>query len=146
MKETSEKRKGTGQDDLFMIPGIQPRSYSSTEVRSVFDQIDLDKNGCLDEADIRHVLLVTGLSATDEEVREMIRMVDKDGSGTGGNHANDNNLDSKSKELYRKLAKPVANWILNDLSGLLHKASSSVHSSNTSIKGQKPCSLNSATQ
>jgi len=78
MKETAPKRK---TDELFLIPGIQPRLYSATESRQVFDQIDLDKNGCLDESDIRNILLVTGQTATDEEIREMIRMVDHDGSG-----------------------------------------------------------------
>jgi len=64
-----------------------------------------------------------------QTVVNAVNALEKDGSGTGGNYANDNNLDSKNKELYRKMAKPVANWILNDLSGLLHKASSSGPSS-----------------
>jgi len=73
--------RGKPLTDLFPIPGIQQRAYSSTEVKSVFDQLDLDKNGFLEESDIRHMLLVTGQTATDEEVKEMIRMVDHDGSG-----------------------------------------------------------------
>ena len=67
--------------DLFFIPGLQSRMYSLEEIREAFDAMDFDKNGCLDDSDIRNVLLLTGEKATEEELHEMIRMIDHDGTG-----------------------------------------------------------------
>ena len=73
----------TGAHDpkLSLIPGIPQNTMTTQEVRSLFDQIDLDGNGCLEEVDIRNMLLMTGQSVSDEVVTEMIRMFDHDGSG-----------------------------------------------------------------
>lgn len=46
-----------------------------------FDAFDLDHNGFVGAAEIRHVLINIGEKVSDEEVDEMIRMVDKDGDG-----------------------------------------------------------------
>ena len=67
--------------DVFSIPGLQSRVFALSEIRAAFDAMDFDKNGCLDDADIRNLLLLTGESATEEELQEMLRMVDHDGTG-----------------------------------------------------------------
>ena len=67
--------------DIFPIPGIQPRLYTLEEVQAAFKAMDIDKNGCLDDSDLRNMLLLSGAQANEEEIREMIRMVDHDGTG-----------------------------------------------------------------
>jgi len=55
--------------------------FTDREIKEAFDAFDLDHNTFVGAAEIRHVLINIGENATDEEVDEMIRMVDKDGDG-----------------------------------------------------------------
>ena len=55
--------------------------FTDQEIKEAFDAFDLDHNGFVGAAEIRHVLINIGEQVTDEEVDEMINMVDKDGDG-----------------------------------------------------------------
>jgi len=55
--------------------------FSDLEIKDAFASFDLDKNGFVGAAELRHVLVNIGENVTDEEVDEMIRMCDKDGDG-----------------------------------------------------------------
>lgn len=57
------------------------QEFSDQEILNAFQSFDLDKNNYVGAAEIRHVLISIGERATDEEVDEMIKMVDKDGDG-----------------------------------------------------------------
>jgi serine/threonine-protein phosphatase 2B regulatory subunit len=57
------------------------QEFSDQEILNAFRSFDLDKNNYVGAAEIRHVLISIGERATDEEVDEMIKMVDKDGDG-----------------------------------------------------------------
>ena len=70
----------TKSDELFVIPGLQSKVFTPDEIRKAFDAMDVDKNDCLDASDIRRMLALTGVKANDEEIEEMIRMVDHDGT------------------------------------------------------------------
>ena len=65
--------------------GGKPRDpngkFTDEEIKEAFDAFDLDHNGFVGAAEIRHVLINIGETVTDEEVDEMIRMVDQDGDG-----------------------------------------------------------------
>lgn len=60
---------------------LPPSAFSDEEIREAFVSFDLDKNGFIGAAEIRHILLNIGETITDDEVDEMIRMVDRDGDG-----------------------------------------------------------------
>jgi len=55
--------------------------FSDAEIRDAFRAFDLDGNGFIGAAEIRHILTHIGEVVTDEEVDEMIRMVDRGGVG-----------------------------------------------------------------
>ena len=55
--------------------------FTDQEIKDAFNFLDLDKNGFIGAAEIRHILICMGELITDEEVDEMIRMVDTDGDG-----------------------------------------------------------------
>jgi len=55
--------------------------FTDGEILTAFQAFDLDKNNYVGAAEIKHVLINIGERATDEEVDEMIRMVDRDGDG-----------------------------------------------------------------
>lgn len=56
-------------------------TFTDSEIEAAFHFLDLDKNGYIGAAEIRHVLICMGELITDEEVDMMISMVDSDGDG-----------------------------------------------------------------
>ncbi|KAF4689125.1 hypothetical protein FOZ63_032457 [Perkinsus olseni] len=103
MRQVSE-RNGPVEDpsvlDAFLIPGIQENLFTNEQIVEAFRSIDSDGNGYLDESDVsyrealsmlfidggasvrlRQVLALSGETVTNEEIQEMIRMVDNNGSG-----------------------------------------------------------------
>jgi len=57
-------------------------AFTDQEIKEAFESFDLDHNHYIGAAEIRHVLVNIGESATDEEVDEMIRMCDtEEGDG-----------------------------------------------------------------
>ncbi|KAJ1455097.1 hypothetical protein M885DRAFT_222905 [Pelagophyceae sp. CCMP2097] len=69
--------------DEFMRGAARGRvvDFTEADIEAAFRFIDLDKNGFVGAAEIRHVLICMGELITDEEVDMMIRMVDGDGDG-----------------------------------------------------------------
>lgn len=69
--------------ERLAAPQGQQRSteFSDAEIESAFRFIDLDKNGFVGAAEIRHILVCMGELITDEEVDMMVTMVDSDGDG-----------------------------------------------------------------
>lgn len=61
------------------LPGVRHQ-----HLVNAFTSIDLDGNGYVGAAEIRHLLTVLGETPLDEEIDEMIRMVDLDGIGQIG--------------------------------------------------------------
>lgn len=64
-------------DDINAPPAL----FSDEEIKEAFVQFDLDKNGFVGAAEIRHILINIGETVTDEEVDEMVKMVDRSGDG-----------------------------------------------------------------
>ena len=59
----------------------QRRIFTDDDVREAFQSFDLDKNNYIGISELKHVLTMIGERVTDEEVDEMIRLADTDGSG-----------------------------------------------------------------
>jgi Ca2+-binding EF-hand superfamily protein len=57
------------------------RIFTDEEIRNAFQTFDLDKNMYIGPSEIKHILSLVGERATNEEIDEMIRMCDPDGSG-----------------------------------------------------------------
>jgi Ca2+-binding EF-hand superfamily protein len=55
--------------------------FSDEDIRSTFSFLDLDNNGYVGAAELRHILINMGELITDEEVDTMISMVDMNGDG-----------------------------------------------------------------
>lgn len=55
--------------------------FTDEDIRSTFSLLDLDHNGYVGSAELRHVLINMGELITDEEVDTMISMLDKNGDG-----------------------------------------------------------------
>jgi Ca2+-binding EF-hand superfamily protein len=64
-----------------MIPGLQSDQLDEIEIKSAFRMIDIDRKFQVDASDLRQMLQLAGEKATDQEVMEMIRLIDHDGSG-----------------------------------------------------------------
>ena len=60
---------------------VRTTEFTDGEIEAAFKFIDLDHNGYVGAAEIRHVLVCMGELITDEEVDMMIKMVDSDGDG-----------------------------------------------------------------
>ena len=58
-----------------------PRTFTEDEIREAFQAFDLDKNMYIGPGEIRHILSLVGEQGTNEEIEEMIRLADSDGSG-----------------------------------------------------------------
>jgi Ca2+-binding EF-hand superfamily protein len=67
-----------GQNEAARDPNGK---FTAQEIKEAFNAFDLDHNGFVGAAEIRHVLINIGEQVSDEEVDEMIRMIDKDGDG-----------------------------------------------------------------
>jgi len=50
--------------------------------RKAFDAVDTDKSGSISSAELANVLKELGIQLKDEEVAEVMKMMDKDGSGS----------------------------------------------------------------
>jgi Ca2+-binding EF-hand superfamily protein len=59
----------------------EAKTFTDDEIRSAFQTFDLDKNMYIGPGEIRHILGLLGEQASNEEIDEMIRMCDSDGSG-----------------------------------------------------------------
>ena len=57
------------------------RKFTDEEIRNAFQTFDLDKNMYVGASELRHILSLIGENATPEEIDEMIRLADSDGSG-----------------------------------------------------------------
>jgi len=55
--------------------------FTEDDIRSTFEHLDLDKNGYIGAAEIRHILICMGELVTDEEIDMMIHMLDSSGDG-----------------------------------------------------------------
>lgn len=57
------------------------QGYSEFDIRTAFDKIDLDKNGYIGAAELRHCLTCMGEQVTEAEIDMMISMLDLNGDG-----------------------------------------------------------------
>ena len=71
----------TPEEEKPTRPPGSSMEFTDQEIKDAFTFLDLDKNGFIGAAEIRHILICMGELITDEEVDEMIRMVDTDGDG-----------------------------------------------------------------
>ena len=74
-RDTITKHRKTVPDE------IDDGTFSDEAVRKAFDFFDLDKNGYLGVAELRHILIMMGEHVSDEEVDLMISMLDLNGDG-----------------------------------------------------------------
>lgn len=56
-------------------------AFTDEEIRHAFQTFDLDKNMFIGVSEIKHVLKLIGEQASEEEIDEMIKLCDSDGSG-----------------------------------------------------------------
>lgn len=79
------KASGGQGTSTAITPAEPPRDpggkFTDAEIKEAFEAFDLDKNGFVGAAELRHVLVNIGEKVSDDEVDEMIRMVDGDGDG-----------------------------------------------------------------
>lgn len=69
-------------DVLRQAPGGEvSQEFDDKDIENAFAFIDLDHNGFVGAAEIRHILVCMGEMITDEEIDMMISMVDTDGDG-----------------------------------------------------------------
>ncbi len=73
--------KNIKQDASKAATASQPKSFTDEDIRQAFQTFDLDKNMYIGPGEIRHILGLLGEQVTNEEIDEMIRMCDSDGSG-----------------------------------------------------------------
>ena len=74
----------SSKDQHDMIsPGDQVEGceFIEEDIKNSFDFLDLDKNGYLGAAELKHVLICMGELITDEEIDMMISMLDSNGDG-----------------------------------------------------------------
>lgn len=57
------------------------QGFSEAEIRQAFNKIDLDKNGYIGAAELRHCLVSMGEHVTEAEIDMMLAMVDLNGDG-----------------------------------------------------------------
>mmetsp|Transcript_21507 Transcript_21507/g.43151 ORF Transcript_21507/g.43151 Transcript_21507/m.43151 type:complete len:693 (-) Transcript_21507:148-2226(-) len=57
------------------------QGFSEFDIRQAFDKIDLDKNGYIGAAELRHCLVCMGEHVTEAEIDMMISMLDLNGDG-----------------------------------------------------------------
>ena len=83
--EEGQIEKATMATDILAEAGDsgpkKSTEFSDAEIEAAFRFIDLDKNGFIGAAEIRHILICMGELITDEEVDMMIGMIDGDGDG-----------------------------------------------------------------
>ena len=76
---------GSGTMDLHEFMTLMARSMLDTdpseEMQEIFKQFDSDGNGRISAAEIRKLMTDYGHILTDEEVDEIVRNADSDGSG-----------------------------------------------------------------
>ena len=71
----AEQTKRTSMD----VDGIE--IFSEDSIQKAFNLFDLDKNGYIGVAELKHILILMGELVTDEEVDMMISMLDLNGDG-----------------------------------------------------------------
>eukprot|EP00945_MAST-04E_sp_MAST-4E-sp1_P005999 g5999.t1 len=79
-EQRAAEEAGPEEEKPTRPPGSS-MEFTDQEIKDAFHFLDLDKNGFIGAAEIRHILICMGELITDEEVDEMIRMVDTDGDG-----------------------------------------------------------------
>lgn len=128
--------------------------FSDEDIKSTFDLCDLDRNGYIGTAELRHVLICMGELVSEEEIDIMIRMLDKNGDGQidlhqfsmmgkctsfgmDGPTLDSPNCNDKVKNDYQDKLKVLSNFVakfnldkdkLNDLCESLYQRRNSVYS------------------
>ena len=60
---------------------VESSTFTDDEIRSAFQAFDIDKNMYIGSGEIKHILALIGEHASQDEIDEMIRLCDTDGSG-----------------------------------------------------------------
>lgn len=101
---------------IFNEEKVKPE-FTDEEIKQAFNFIDLNHNGYIGAAEIRHILICMGEFITDEEIDMMISMIDIDGDGqisylefrTLVLHPNPDQVD-----LHKEIQKEMDKEILHD--------------------------------
>jgi serine/threonine-protein phosphatase 2B regulatory subunit len=91
-------------DDLVQknedaVISVDEDCFTDNAIKSAFNFFDLDKNGYIGVAELKHILIMMGEIVSDEELDMMISMLDINGDGQVGfqvRHSNDFALFSSS--------------------------------------------------
>ena len=78
------KIRSTAQENVIDIENHTyslPFEFTENEIREAFDTLDIHKNNFITAAELKLFLEILGISASEEEVDEMIRMADNQGVG-----------------------------------------------------------------
>ena len=73
------KKKSMDVDDQPLDVDDQP--FTEDAIQKAFTMFDLDKNGYIGVAELKHILIMMGEHVSDEEVDMMISMLDINGDG-----------------------------------------------------------------
>lgn len=97
--------------------GIHVPEFTDDEIRDAFQTFDFDKNMFIGVSEIKHVLKLIGEKASDDEVDEMIRLCDTDGSGQ-----------VSFDGFYRLFAAPPSHSVVTETE-IVHVGKASAHTS-----------------
>ena len=70
-----------GEDTATELTKNDTDSFSEFDIRNAFNKLDLDKNGYIGAAELRHCLTCMGEHVTEAEIDMMISMLDLNGDG-----------------------------------------------------------------
>ena len=76
-----------GQSDAIMLEkddasvDVNEETFTEEAIQKAFTLLDLDKNGYIGIAEIKHILIMMGEIVSDEELDMMISMLDLNGDG-----------------------------------------------------------------
>lgn len=80
-EEEQAKAAERGEAEAKASMPVRSADFSDAEIKAAFEYMDLDHNGFVGAAEVRHLLVCMGELVTDEEIDAMISLVDTDGDG-----------------------------------------------------------------
>lgn len=72
---------GATGDVVIQPPNKRDHGFSDIDIRRAFDKIDLDSNGYIGSAELRHCLVCMGEHVSEAEIDMMIALIDLNGDG-----------------------------------------------------------------
>ena len=68
--------------EAFILPGIDQGDFDPESLEEIFHQIDVDKKGFINRADVRRLMGMVGESVDEVDIDEMMRLIDSENTGS----------------------------------------------------------------